>query len=92
MDVQLPRQCRTLPGKPTQVSLHGDDWGNLQGLTTKDQIEMKGVGFLATRVQISVDHTSTSSSADTEISVSRTPILARWAESSQWTHLARELV
>lgn len=72
MDTQLPRHCKTLPRRLTQVSLHGDDWGNLQGLTTKDKIEMKKVGLRATRVQISVDHIPACSSACADISASRT--------------------
>lgn len=91
MDIQLPRNCRTLLRRPTQVLLHEAHWGNLHGLTTKDQIEMKGVRFIATRAQISMNHIPACSSARAEISTSGAPIPATWADSSQWTHLAREL-
>lgn len=40
-DIQLPQHCTTLPNSPTQVLPRGDYWGNLQGSTTEDQMEME---------------------------------------------------
>ena len=36
VDIRLPQQCGTHPRSPI-ISLHRDHWGNLKGLTTRDQ-------------------------------------------------------
>lgn len=35
---ESPKYYKTLPGRPTRVSPHGDHWVNLWGSTARDQI------------------------------------------------------
>lgn len=56
VDIYFPQHCRTIPRRTTWVLSYSNQWKNLWGLTTEDEIEMENRGeAYNTRVQILAD-------------------------------------
>ena len=55
VDIQLPQSCGALPERPTWVLSHRSCRGNLRGLATGDQTEMKKVSRAYSNQHLDLD-------------------------------------
>lgn len=81
VDTQLLQCYRKLPGRPLQVLLYGDHWGNLWGLTGGSVRGREGVGLTATSTQILADSVPVCSVTQAEIPASSS---ARFQGGAVW--------
>ena len=79
--IQLPQHCRTLPGRPTQISPHKDHWGICRA-KKGDEAYSKQHSDLSGLHSCSQQHSSRDSRQRLYLS----------AEPMQWPHLARSSV